>query len=853
MREDSNHLSGSSLPIHELGDEIAAALAVGSGSGRLVLQAPTGSGKSTQVPQILLDRGLLRGGDSGLVLQPRRLAARLLGNRVASERGGRAGEEVGYQVRFENRTGKATRIRYVTEGILVRRLLDDADLRGVGAVVFDEFHERHLQGDLALAIVLELQKSRRPDLKIVVMSATLDTEVVEAFLQPCAILSSEGRTFPVESLFAPVRQKDEVWDAVVRVMEDRVLKEGREGDVLVFMPGAFEIRKTMEAIARRSWSRDFLVLPLYGELTPEKQDAAVSRQARRKIVVATNVAETSVTIDGVRVVIDSGLARVADYDARRGINTLTVQKISRASAEQRAGRAGRTAPGLCLRLWSESDHARREEAQVPEVHRLDLCEAVLFLKANGYDDLSAFPWIERPNAAALGLAENLLAGMGAIDGRGGAITATGRRMTAFPVHPRYARMLLAAGEYGCLEEAALCVALCQGRGLFLKKSGKAADRDRDAFASGGDISDFQPLLRAWTFAKSVRFDVGRCGEQGIHANAAREAGKVAGDLLRSAGGVDGVDARRDPEALAKVILLGFSDHVAKRKGAGTLSCAVVGGRSGTLSKGSVARDAELVVAAEIVEIEGRELNVVLNLATAVREEWLEDLFPGQLVRGNGAAFDPVGKRVINRREVRFRDLVIESKHSGDVADADAAAEILAEEVCAGRLSLKSWDAEVDAWITRVNCLAAWMPEIGVPEFGEEDRRLVIADVCAGAVGFKEIKDRPVKQALKGWLSAAQRDMVEKFAPERVNLSNGRTPKVRYELGNDPVIALRLQHLYDVEELPRIAGGTVKVVVEILAPNGRPAQVTNDLAGFWKNSYPEVKKQLKGRYPKHEWR
>ncbi|MFT4549986.1 MAG: ATP-dependent helicase HrpB, partial [Verrucomicrobiales bacterium] len=467
MSHPADPPKAASLPIYDLADDLVAALGGGDGTGRLVLQAPTGSGKSTQVPQILLDRGLLKAGESVLVLQPRRLAARLLGNRVASERRGRAGEEVGYQVRFENKTGKATRIKYITEGILVRRLLDDPVLKGVGAIVFDEFHERHLQGDLALAIVLELQKALRPDLKIVVMSATLETEVVEKFLQPCAILTSEGRTFPVESVFTPVRQKDEVWDSVVRVMEDRILKEGREGDVLVFMPGAFEIRKTMDAIARRSWSKEFMVLPLYGELTPEKQDAAVTRQARRKIVVATNVAETSVTIDGVQVVIDSGLARVADYDPRRGINTLTVRKISRASAEQRAGRAGRTAPGVCLRLWSEADHARREEAQAPEVHRLDLCEAVLFLKANGYADVGAFAWIEEPKRGALRLAEALLSGMGAIDGIGGEITDVGKSMTAFPVHPRYARMLLAARQFDCVEEAALCVALCQGRGLFL--------------------------------------------------------------------------------------------------------------------------------------------------------------------------------------------------------------------------------------------------------------------------------------------------------------------------------------------------------------------------------------------------
>jgi len=841
--------TGQKLPIYEVEEEIVLALGRPT-MARLVLEAPTGSGKSTQLPQIMLDRGLVVEGEI-VVLQPRRIAARMLARRVAAERGGRPGGEIGYQVRFDRVAGRETRVRYVTEGVLQRQLLEDPQLRGVGAIVFDEFHERHLHGDVMLALALSLQGGERPDLKLVVMSATLDSGRLETHLEPCDVVRSEGRTFPVEIRHLKGRSKANsgVWDAVVGAVRDEVLGKDLLGDVLVFLPGAYEIRRTMEALRRVGGLGDWDVLPLYGDLSPAAQDAALERSGRRKIVVATNVAETSLTIDGVRVVIDSGLARVADFDPRRGINTLTIQKISRASAEQRAGRAGRTAPGVCLRLWSERDHLGRAAAQAPEVQRLELSETLLALAAAGCE-VDAMRWLDPPGAQARQRAETLLADLGAI-GRDGVITATGRRMVAFPAHPRFARMLVEAEQMGCVPEAALCAALCQGRDLFVRgRRGAAAE-----FAGPEDMSDFLPLLRAWGFAKRAGFDVSKCDAYAINATAAREAGAVMGQLLKVADrlgmrvGQPGENV--SAEALAKVVLSGFSDNVARRLSTGTLSCEVVGGRRGKIHKESIAAASEVMVATEIIEIEGREVSVTLSRATGLRIDWLRDLFPEDFVDGEACRFDSTTRRVVNERRVSFRDLVLERRVSGE-APKDRAAEVLADEVVAGNLVLKGWDGRCDSWLARVECLRQHLPDYEFPEFTEDDRRLVVAEICYGARGYKEIKDRPAWPALRKWLSDAQTRLVEQLAPERLTLSNGREAKVTY-LSGEPTIAMVLQRLYDVDRTPAVGAGKIPVVVEILGPNRRPVQRTRDLGGFWANSYPEVRKQLKGRYPKHEWR
>src|SRR5471030_3141991 len=429
------------LPIYDLEREIVSRLKT---DRRLILSAPTGSGKSTQVPQMLLRHDFLRDGQV-VILQPRRLAARLLAKRVAQELGVKLGEEVGYQIRFENITSPKTKIRFVTEGVLLRQMIDDPKLRGISALIFDEFHERHLYGDITLARALDQQEKFRPDLMLAVMSATLNAGELENYLKPCATLSSEGRMFPVEIEYAAEPgyvDKRPVWEQAAEAFSNYVANGG-DGDVLVFMPGGFEIAQTIEAIRHTSEAKGFILLPLHGELPPRDQDAAVARYGQRKVVVSTNVAETSLTIDGVRLVIDSGLARIARYDSNRGINTLLIEKISQSSSDQRSGRAGRTAPGVCMRLWSREEHGHRPVQELPEVKRLDLSEVVLTLKAAGVQDLRKFRWLEAPDEQSLAHAEELLTDLGALARRTG-VAPVGRQMLAFPLHPRYARMLLAA-------------------------------------------------------------------------------------------------------------------------------------------------------------------------------------------------------------------------------------------------------------------------------------------------------------------------------------------------------------------------------------------------------------------------
>jgi ATP-dependent helicase HrpB len=839
------------LPIYELENEIVVSLAA---QPRLILQAPTGSGKSTQVPQMLLDRGLLGEGEV-VILQPRRLATRLLASRVAFERSGRLGNEVGYQIRFEKVVSKNTRIRFVTEGILLRQLLQDPALRGVAAILFDEFHERHLYGDITLARACHLQETKRPDLKLVVMSATLESDKLEKYLAPCPVLTSSGRAHPVrvEYLAKPVRGDGyPVWDLAADEFER--LAAQTEGDVLVFMPGKYEISRTISAIRASRVSDRFVALPLHSELLPAEQDAALTQYEKRKVIVATNVAETSLTIDGVRAVIDSGLARIARFDPRRGINTLFIEKISRAAAEQRAGRAGRTAPGHCLRLWTESEHLERAPQELPEVKRLDLAEVVLTLKASGIEDVAAFRWLEPPDPKALESAEQLLTDLGAI--MAGKLTSLGRRMLAFPVHPRYARMLLAAQEQRCVRGIALIAALTQGRNLLRRAEGKQMRDEREDFFGGDDESDLFILLRAFRFAEKNNFDPRRCSRLGVNGGAAREAAQLWEQFLSiaRAEGLDLEERKTEPGAIARCVLTGFPDQVAVRLDEGTLRCALVHNRRGVLARESVVHRARLLTASEIREIESSdgERQVLLTLATAIKEEWLREFFPGAVQEKTEVTYDPSLRRVVGRTVTLFHDLVLTEKKSERVPSGEAAA-ILAREVIAENCPLKSWDHSVEQWIARLNFAAAAFPELELPPIDEADRALLIEQVCQGATSYKEIKDRPVAPVLKTWLSAGQQRALDELAPERIKLPNDRNAKITYSATNAPTIAARIQDLYGVENGLTIGQGRVSLRIEVLAPNHRPIQITDDLATFWCESYPQIKQELQRKYPKHKWR
>jgi ATP-dependent helicase HrpB len=842
------------LPIYEIERDLIARLKT---DRRLILSAPTGSGKSTQVPQMLLKH-----------------AARLLATRVASELGVKLGEEVGYQIRFENVTSARTKIRFVTEGVLLRQMIDDPQLHGVSAILFDEFHERHLYGDITLAQALDQQERHRPDLMLAVMSATLNAGELEKYLSSkseigdrrseinCSVLASEGRMFPVEVEYAALpayNDKRPVWEQAADAFS-QYIHGGGEGDVLVFMPGGFEIAQTIEAIRHTSEAKGFILLPLHGELPPRDQDAAVARYEKRKVVVATNVAETSLTIDGVRLVIDSGLSRVARYDANRGINTLLIDKISQSSADQRAGRAGRTAPGVCMRLWSREEHAHRAPQELPEIKRLDLSEVVLTLKASGVEDLRKFRWLEKPDEISLSHAEELLTDLGAI--HDGKITAIGRKMLAFPLHPRYARMLLAAQEHGCVHQACLVAALTQGRDLLLRNCGREVDSAREDLLGEKASSDFWILMRAWSFALNNQFRVEACRKLGIHAVTARQVGPLFEQFLRIAKdeGLDTKPKEIKDEALQKCILIGFSDRVARRLDQGTLRCELVHDRRGVLARESVVQKSPLLVVSEIREIEGREssrtgtkeVNTILSLATAIEADWLRELFPDDIKSDLHVQFDAQQKRILAAELLRFRDLALAAKRI-DPPPADAAARLLTDEILAGRLPLPNWDHGVEQWLARLNLLCRHCADLQLPAITDGDKKYIIEQLCHGAVSYKDIKEREVKPVVMSWLSHAQRELLDKHAPERLTLPNGRTPKVSYENSRPPFISLRIQELYDVNQTPKIALGRVPVTVHILTPGMKPIQVTQDLASFWREHYPKIKSELARKYPKHLWR
>jgi ATP-dependent helicase HrpB len=863
------------LPIYELESAVVDSLRA---QGRLIVQAPTGSGKSTQIPQMLWRHGLLGERGEVVVLQPRRLAARLLAKRVAEEAGTNLGEGVGYQIRLESRVSERTRIRFVTEGILLRQMSFDATLRGVSAIVFDEFHERHLYGDISLARAVQIQQTIRHDLKLIVMSATLDAGALKTYLAPCDVLVSQGRSFPVRIEYLSKRvdfEQEPAWEVAARECERVAAVNG--GDMLVFMPGAYEISRTVQAIQGSRTLRDFVVFPLHGELPPEQQDSAVARYDTRKIIVSTNVAETSLTIEGVTTVIDCGLARVARFDPHRGINTLLIEKISAASADQRAGRAGRTAPGVCVRLWTEAEHAKRPLQELPEVKRLDLSEVVLTLKASGIDDVASFPWLEKPDPKALERAETLLADLGAIgravsasaeagsgtEGDGGAasphksITDVGRKMLRFPVHPRYARMFLAAQERGCVRPVALMAALTQGRNFLLRGVDKRTEEAREETLGEEHESDFFLLMRAWRYADKANYSLDACRRLGIHAQGARQVGPLFEQFLEIAEkeGLDASECRTDGAEVRKCVLAGFSDQLAKRLDVGTLRCELVHHRRGVLARESTIQQAKLLVAAEISEI-GRgdgEVNTLLTLATAIEEPWLKEIFPDDYREMRGVVYDEQQKRVVSRRERRFRDLVLEAKSSSDDAPLDAAAALLTKEVLAGRLKLEAWDESVEQWITRVNRLAEWFPELEVNMITDADRATLIEQICYGELGYRGIKDKPVMPILRDWLTAEQLAVIDDYLPERLVMGNGRKSRLTYNKEGPPVLSARIQELYGIEGKFTVGHGRVPVKIEVLAPNQRPIQVTDDLTNFWREQYPKIKAELSRRYPRHEWR
>lgn len=843
------------LPIHEIEEQIHSA-ATSANRCRILLTAPTGSGKSTEVPGMVADLQEIEG--RVVVIEPRRLAARLLAGFVAGNRKTHLGQEVGYAVRFDTKYSANTKILYLTDGVFQRMLQENPKLDGVSAVIFDEFHERRLAVDIALARCLDLQDGERPNLRLIVMSATLETDSLARYMAPVTELKAGGRTFPVEILHRPHRpaanhrqagqqREAPIWEQATALTRE-ALSLPDPGNILIFLPGTHEIHRTIELISNIPAAKPYDIFPLYSSLAPGEQEKAIRPSDKPKIIVSTNVAETSLTIPGIRTVIDSGLARASAFDSRRGINTLLIRKISRAAADQRAGRAGRTAPGRCLRLWSTADHARREGFETPEVHRIDLSEAILLLKAAGASDPRSFRWLDAPTEDSILKAETLLRELHAID-TSGELTETGVEMASLPLEPRFARLLIAGLHNGCLAETAFIAAVVQGEGIFPKGKGGAERKD---FIFPDDPSDFAGEHRAFDSVMESR-PSRRQQSTGINTRGVKDTAQILQRLLQLFPKTStSIDFHTNHEAVAKSILAAFSDQLAIRLSQGNLACRLVGNRRGRLDDQSCVRKADAFVACEITEVEARETTTHLRLATAVEIPWIEELFPEAMTLTDAASYDESRRRVVRLREIKFRDLVLESRETDQNVPLDAAAEILAARVLTGELVLKSWDAEVEQFTHRLSCISRWMPELGLPSWAEEDRIAAISQICHGAVSYKEIKEADVWPVLNDWLSSHQRHLLDTHCPERIRLASGHSAKITYHPENDPFFSSKLIQLVGTDRTPTIAAGSIPLLVHILAPNQRPWQMTKDIPNFWQNGYPQMKKELAGRYPRHPW-
>lgn len=831
------------LPIDPVLPDLIVAL---KRHGSVVLRAPTGAGKTTRVPPAILDADPALPGQV-VMLEPRRLAARAAARRMTEERGGRLGDEVGYQVRFDRRCGPRTRIVAVTPGILLRRLQDNPFLESVRTVLFDEFHERGLDSDIALGMVRLIQQTVRPDLQIVVMSSTLDTERVSAFLGGAPVVVSEGQLHPVAIQYEP-RSRQQPWPVVVATAVERLL-DRTQGDILVFLPGLHEIRQTARQLDPVARARDLIITPLYGDLPAEQQDAALLSQDRRKVVLATNVAETSVTVAGISGVVDTGLARLLVFDPGVGLDRLRLTPISKASATQRTGRAGRTQPGVCIRLWSEVETRSRPDQTEPEIRRVDLAGAVLQLLCLGETNLATFPWLEPPREAAVTQALSLLERLGAI--RDGSVTALGRALARLPLHPRLGRLLIEGQEWGHAERVALAAALLSERDPFSRSLDQTSQPAPPRQATLSDVLDRVEALEEYE-----RSNHSLSGFGSLNRSAARFVLHARDQLLRALRSEtrqrsEGPQSRPEvevsaDEAVLRSFLAAFPDRVVRRREPGSRRGVMVGGRGVRLVPSSGVTEPELFLG---VEVDAGQAETQVRQASAVRRDWLP---PEQVTVSIDVAFDPVEERVVARRRLRFLDLVLEESPAA-LTDNEQVAQVLA---AAAREHLDQVlppdDSSAGLWRTRVRCLRQWMPEWQLPALEDDELRDLLPWLCPGCRSFADLRKAPWLEALQGRLSHEQREAVEREVPERIRVPSDNRIALRYEVGRPPVLAVRIQEVFGLHDTPRLAGGRVRVLLHLLAPNYRPQQVTDDLASFWTNTYPLVRKELRARYPKHAW-
>jgi len=823
----------SPLPIDHVLPDVVRSLAE---APTLVLEAPPGAGKTTRVPRAMLDAGIATG--EIVVLEPRRLAARLAARRVAEELGERVGETVGYTVRFEDVSSARTRVRFVTEGVLTRRLLAEPQLARVSAVLLDEFHERHLQGDVALALLRHMQRTTRPDLRVVPMSATLDAGPVAEFLG-ARVVRSEGKRFDVaiEHLPTPDDRKLELQVAsAVRTL----LNDGLDGHVLVFLPGAGEIRRAMDACAKLATDADLALVPLHGDLPPADQDRAVGPSSKRKVILSTNVAESSVTIEGIVAVVDSGLVRVVRHAPWSGLPTLAVEKTSRASATQRAGRAGRTRPGRALRLYTRADFETRPEHDTPEIRRVDLAQTLLELTASGARDIA---WLDPPAADAVEAADELLSRLGAVDARG-RVTDIGRRMLAFPLHPRQARLLVEAERRGVARDGCVLAALVGERDLRSSTKTRFDGGASRAADVATEKSDLLGLLDRFHEAEGSGF-AGHAlraiglDPAGVHAvdRARKQLARIARDGAPPPTGPEATD-----EALLVSVLAGFPDRVARRKKQGSRDLALAQGGTAELAESSAVRDAPWMVAVDAELVRGRTL---VRVASGIEPEWLIDLFEDRIREAADLRFDDAKGMVVGGSKMLYDALAIAESPGFDANDP-AVTELLFERARArGARSLVKDDA-LDRWLARARFAASQDPSLRAPT--DEDVLRALRSLCAGKTRLSEVEQGDLLGTLRAEIGGFAR--IDELAPERVTLASGRSARVEYEEGKPPWVESYLQDFIGTRHNPH--AGRVPIVLHLLAPNKRAVQVTTDLTGFWQRHYPAIRKELMRKYPRHAW-
>ena len=832
------------LPIDEVLPDLERAF---RSARAVVLEAPPGAGKTTRVPWAMQS---WLGDAEVLVAEPRRLAARMAAKRVADERGEVLGERIGYSVRFEEVGGARTRVRYATEGIVLRRLLTDPSLRGVGAVILDEFHERHLATDLLLVLLDRLSRTARPDLKLLVMSATLDAEPVAQFLGDCPRVRSEGRMFPVSIEFLHKLDDRPLEKQIVSAVRQAVADEPT-GDVLVFLPGAGEIRKAKAALEPLSAEAGLLVLPLHGDLPMAEQARAVEPAKQRKVVLATNVAESSVTVDGVTVVVDSGLARVAGHSPWSGLPTLSLEPISRASSTQRAGRAGRTKPGRVLRLYTKGDFESRRAHDAPEIVRSDLAEALLILHGAGIAEPEKLRFLAEPPKARLDNARELLSLLGAFAPSGG-LSELGRRLLRFPVSPRLGRLLIEGERRGVAKDAALCAALLAERDIV--QNTRVGFGEKAASFGARGPSDVLERVERYREAEDARFEAHRLRNFGLDVRSVegvrrteRQLARSLKDSVEGPGSLDGVERE-----LLRCLLAAFPDRVARRRRRGERDLVLASGGVARLSEQSVVVDAEFLLALNVEEQRGATSNqTTVRLASAIEPDWLLEDFASAVKLTDELEWNASAERVERVEKMAFGAVVFDEAR-GAAPPTPAASAVLAAAARRGSsLSFAKSDA-VSSLTSRLRLLREHFPELGFPQLDETSVDATLDLICSGLTSLAELAAVDVPSALLSGLDAAQRRALEQETPERVRLPGGHTVPVHYEADRPPWIESRLQDFFGMPDGPKLCRGKVPLTVHLLAPNQRAMQVTTDLSGFWERHYPSIRRELMRRYPRHPW-